>query len=309
MSKTLIILCPPRSFSSVVSTMIGQHPELYGFPELHLFSTDTVEEIIRTKSQRGKIASPGLLRTLAQEHDGIQTTETVLKAMEWLIARKDWTTEKLFNYLTELINPKIGVEKTPNTSKKKKYLQRAYKFYPNAYFLHLTRHPLATRKSIVEFAENRAEKQNKSHLSSVKNSPEGLLIWYYMHRNIVNFLKKLPVGQTMRIKGEDLLSYPDLYLPQIAEWLDISTEKKAINSMKHPERSPFAYVGPFPCPGGNDPKFMRNPTLRNGIVKEPNLESFLEQKQWQKEELKKIASFSDEFKQKIFKLSHSLGYN
>jgi hypothetical protein len=289
--------------------MIGQHPELYGFPELHLFSTETVEEIIKTKYQRGKIASPGLLRTLAQEHDGIQSTETVLKAMEWLIARKDWTTKQLFNYLTELINPKIGVEKTPNTSKKKKYLQRAYNFYPDAYFLHLTRHPLATRKSIVEFAENRTQKQNKSNISSVKNSPEGLLIWYYMHRNIINFLKTLPVGQTMRIKGEDLLSYPDLYLPQIAEWLDISTESNAINSMKHPEKSPYAYIGPFPCPGGNDPKFMRSPTLRNGVVKEPYLETFLEKKQWQPEEIKKIATSTDEFKHKVLKLSNLLGYN
>jgi hypothetical protein len=32
----MLILCPPRSFSSVVSAMIGQHPQLYGFPELNL---------------------------------------------------------------------------------------------------------------------------------------------------------------------------------------------------------------------------------------------------------------------------------
>ncbi len=309
MTKTLIILCPPRSFSSVISTMIGQHPELYGFPELHLFSAETVREMIATYSTRGKVAAPGLLRTLAQEHHGIQSTETVLQALDWLMERKDWTTEKLFNYLIELINPKIGVEKTPNTSKRKQFLQRAYQICPDAYYLHLTRHPLSTRKSIFEFAKNREQKQQrKSDINNKKYSAEGLLFWYCMHVNIINFMNTLPTIQTMRIKGENILSQPDLYLKQIAEWLNIRTDDEAISAMKYPEKSPYAYIGPFPCPGGNDPKFMRSPILRSGTVKEPNLDKFFKQKQWQPEDIKKVASSDDKFKQKVSELAHFLGY-
>jgi hypothetical protein len=32
--------------------------------------------------------------------------------------------------------------------------------------------------------------------------------------------------------------------------------------MTHPERSPFARLGPRGFLGGNDPKFLREPTLR-----------------------------------------------
>lgn len=281
MGKVLIILCPPHSFSSVVSTMIGQHPELYGFPELNLFSSNSVQQIINAKSPRGKIASPGLIRTLAQEHEGIQTSETILRAIDWVLERKDWSTQQLFEYLIDLISPKIGVEATPTTCKKKKYLERAYNWCPNAYFLHLTRHPVSTHKSIKEFFAHRDQKKNSWSKKEGNNLTDGFFVWYYMQKNIVNFTNSLPVGQTMRLKGEDLLSQSDLYLPQIATWLGVSSEPEAIAAMKHPENSPYAYVGPSPCLGGNDPTFMRNPTLRNGKINEPSLTDFLAQEKWQ----------------------------
>ncbi len=290
--------------------MIGQHPQMYGFPELHLFSAQTVKEIIETKSKKGKIASPGLLRTLAQEHDGVQSTETILKAINWLMERKDWSTKQLFDYLIDLINPKIGVEKTPNTAKRKKYLERAYNDYQNAYFLHLTRHPVSTRKSMTEFVLKRSGKKKKKNLSSIQkdNNTDGFFLWYNMHRNILNFTNTLPVGQTMRLKGEDLLSYPDLYLPQVAQWLGLSTDSEAIEAMKHPENSPYAYVGPVPCPGGNDPNFMNNPTLRTGIIKEPSLSNFLSQEKWANPQLNYFSSL-DQFQNDILSLANLLGYN
>ena len=86
-----------------------------------------------------------------------------------------------------------------------------------------------------------------------------LIGWHHMHTNILRFTSTLPLGQSLRVKGEDILSEPDLYLPQIAEWLGIRTDREAIEAMKHPENSPYARVGPEIARGGNDPKFMRSP--------------------------------------------------
>lgn len=317
MKEILIILSPPRSFSSVISTMIGQHPQLYGFPELHLFSAESLEEIVQHKVRGGKAAAPGLLRTLAQEHDGVQSTETILRATEWFLERRHWSTEKLFNYLLELISPKIGVEKTPQTAKKTRYLERAYEYFPNAYYLHLTRHPVSSRKSIEEFLAHKADKK-KGRWDSLRSSlVDGFLIWYQFHSNIINFTSTLPAGQTMRIKGEDLLSEPDLYLPQLAEWLGLQTDSEAITAMKHPENSPYAYVGPAPSPGGNDPKFMRNPCLRGGKVKEPSLKDFWQKQKWEwpseatqeilrEQELEFISQ--DDVAQAITRLANMMGY-
>ncbi len=278
MKDPLIILCPPRSFSSVISTMIGEHPQIYGFPELHLFSGQTVEDIMIREEKAGNSGPPGLIRTLAQEHDGVQNSRSIIKAIAWFRQRKHWSTKKLFDYLLNLVDPLMGLEKSPETGGKKKYLERSYRWFPNAYYLHLTRHPVSTRKSLKEFYESKKRKKTKI---TAKYEVDGLIIWYLMHYNIVNFTNTLPVGQTMRLKGEDLLSNPDLYLPQVAQWLGLSTDSEAIEAMKHPEHSPYAYVGPAPVRGGNDPKFMRDPKLRLGKVKEPSLTQFFAQNKWQ----------------------------
>lgn len=276
----VIILAPPRSFSSVVSTMIGQHPELYGFPELHLFVAQTVGMIIDRGIRQGNYNGPhGLLRALAELHEGRQTTPAILRAALWLHERRDWSTQALFDYLLRLIAPRIGVEKSPITCMRLSYLSYVHQCYPRARYLHLTRHPVATRKSMESFF---ARKALKGRLYSQRLEFNHLLLWYHMHRNILTFTSRLPEGQVLRIKGEALLSDPDRYLPQIAEWLGVRTDRSAIEAMKHPERSPYARFGPPPARGGNDALFMQNPELRAGPVPEPSLAEWLQgsQRRW-----------------------------
>lgn len=252
--------------------MIGQHPELYCFPELHMFVADTVGEVLDREQKKGRnyAGSPGVLRALAQLHYGEQTTGTVLKAGAWLVDHRHWSNKRLIDHLLELVSPCIGVEKSPITCMKPAWIERAYSYYPDAYFMHLTRHPVPTRSSMQEFFEHR--KQVTSTKGQKRSFElDNLFVWYRMHRNIIEFTNKLPLGQVMRLKGEDVLSEPDLYLPQIADWMGISTDKAAIEEMKHPENSPYACVGPSPTRGGNDGKFMRSPVLRSGRVREPSL--------------------------------------
>lgn len=272
----LIILSPPRSFSSVVSTMIGQHPQIYCFPELHLFVGETIGQILDREQKKGNYGGPpGTLRALAQLHDGIQTTTTIIRATAWLIERRDWSVKQLIDHLLLLITPRIGVEKSPVTCMSPSFLANAYACYPNAYYLHLTRHPVSTRHSMQEFFAKRSSLSDSKVGKGRALKFDHLLMWYRMHRNIFAFTSRLPEAQVMRLKGEDLLSDPDLYLPQIAEWLGVRTDREAIEEMKHPERSPYACVGPAPARGGNDGKFMRGPALRQGKVKEPILKEFL----------------------------------
>lgn len=289
MYQPLIIIAPPGSFSSVVSTMIGQHPQLYDFPELWLFNFATVGEVI--DSLKGK--NSGLIRLIAQEHYGMQTKENNWHALKWLKERSHWSTKKVFDYLLDLINPKIGVEKTPATCQKIRFLENSYQFFPQAYYLHLTRHPLPSAKSIEELTYNRRKISKQERL--IKSSLDGLLTWFYFHRNILQFTQTLPVGQTMRIKAESLLSEPDLYLPQIAQWLGLQTDLKAVEAMKHPENSPYAYVGSSLARGGNDLKFMRNPQLSPGTIPEPSLQTF-----WSENLLPPAGE--------INQLAHTLGY-
>ena len=80
--------------------------------------------------------------------------------------------------------------------------------------------------------------------------------------NIMAFLDELPNEQKMRIRGEDLLGGPDPYLREIAEWLGLRRDEEAIEAMKHPERSPYACMGPVNARLGNNPGFLQAPALR-----------------------------------------------
>ena len=42
MNHPLLILASSRSFTSVICAALGQHPQMYELPELHLFVADTL---------------------------------------------------------------------------------------------------------------------------------------------------------------------------------------------------------------------------------------------------------------------------
>lgn len=91
---------------------------------------------------------------------------------------------------------------------------------------------------------------------------DSLRFWCFVHELIGEFARSLPASQIIRVRGEDLLNEPDKHLSSIAEWLGVRTDKAAIDSMKHPERSPFAKVSPGLCVDDANPKFLRDPRLR-----------------------------------------------
>jgi len=291
MSAPLFILCPMRSFSSVVCAMIGQHPQAYGLPEVNLFIADTVSELLRIHAPRPH-GLHGLLRTLAQIEHGEQTDDTVAAARAWLDARTQWTTKQVFDHILAAVDPRIAVDKTPRTVLRPEYLERAYAMYPDASFLHLTRHPRSTGKSLINNLKRNGEWGGTFNAAQV--DPQG--IWLKAHTNITQFAVTLPEGQCLRIKGEDLLSEPALYLPQIAEWLGIDTGAQAVDAMLHPERSAYACYGPESAKFGNDPEFLESPAFRAKTVHEPPLGGPLD---WAPER---------EFDKPTVKLARELGY-
>ncbi|MBL8260535.1 MAG: sulfotransferase [Candidatus Competibacteraceae bacterium] len=260
--QPLFILCPGRSFSSVVCTAIGQHPDLYGLPEIYLGIVDTVDEWLRLPSQPGrKHMNQGLLRVLAELHCGEQTEETVREARAWLQRHRNWTTARLFHDLAERVAPRQLVDKSP-TQGKPENLRRLLAIFPQAFFLHLTRHPRATGNSFYRVKSAKALLQGHPDLDRLAEMIEPH--WIMIHANILEFVAGLPPGQAMRLLGEDFLAEPALYLRQIAEWLNIRTDAAAIAAMQHPETSPYARLGPKGARHGNNLGFLEAPFLKAG---------------------------------------------
>jgi hypothetical protein len=284
----LFILAPPRSFTSVVCAMFGEHPQMYGVSELHLMRARSVGQWWRMCDAASFGMADGLLRVLAELLYGGQTEYNIDCARGWLRRRSHWTTGFLLEYLAGSTSPKILVDKSPSMVYELQYLQRAFTMFPQARFLHLTRHPAAQGESVMKLV--RAAEQRGAvpywmlNLASYpywpnSKGPEGVLNidpqrgWYALNFNVCEFLKTVPERQQMRVRGEDLLGDPDRVLPKILEWLGLRADPEAIDGMKHPERSPYARFGPRNAPMGNDGAFMSNPQLRPERAAEISLDT------------------------------------
>jgi hypothetical protein len=121
--------------------------------------------------------------------------------------------------------------------------------------LHLSRHPISATHSLT-----RAYSQRGRPLTPT----QALTAWVQGHRHCLRFSRELAQAPTMLLRSEDLLAEPELFLVRVCRHLGIDDSPRAIEAMLHPERSPYACIGPSQAPTGNDPNWMTSPELRRG---------------------------------------------
>jgi hypothetical protein len=307
LADPLVILALPRSYSTLACAMLGQHPQMYGLPEMNLFLTQSMQE---WWMKFGINYSAGLSRAIAEVIFGRQTEATVVQARYWLWQRRGWDTGDVLWELAERIYPLILVEKNPLEGGRKEIqesLQRRIRVFPQAKFLHLVRHPLGYGQSYLQLLEEMATRMPPfvmARLSArlLDKTTDCTVLdpqrqWCMANSNILSFLAQVPPAQQMRVRGEDLLADPERYLREIAEWMQLRSDAEAIEAMKHPEDSPFAGFGPRNALLGGDPSFFRHPALRTGKVKGQSLDGPLP---WRRDGLG--------FREEVRELARQFGY-
>jgi hypothetical protein len=310
----LFILAAPRSFSSVICAMLGQHPQMHGLPETNLFSDETIRGWWGWEQRSpGGYPMDGLLRAIAQLCYKEQTETTVKLALGWLRRRSSWTSGMIFEELAREMYPLIPVEKSPSIVYDIESMRRAYSCFPHARFIHLVRHPRGHGESVLKYLYELAKvgpipqwvpelaafrytsthNESDSHDSDI-DPQRG---WYVLNLNIVTFLKSVPNHQWIIIRGEEVLMETGRVLNEVAGWLRLRTDREAINEMKHPERSPYACRGPRGARYGNDVLFLRNPAVRVGRAEVHSLDGAVS---WRKD--------GQGFLPEVKELAKSLGY-
>jgi hypothetical protein len=258
----LFVLAPARSNSSVVTAMLGQHPELCPFPELALFRKETVGELLTDPpGWRGAPASQrmaGVYRALAEHHDGRQTSDTVGAAADWVESRSAWNVAELLDHLLAMGAPRIGIEKSPESSSREEYLGRLLDAYPRARILHVTRHP---RTSVDSMHRAWAGRDHWDVAPDLFHH-FCLGVWFFQHRRIDELVQSLPPERALQVRSEDVVNEPAVALPPVCRWLGIDSGPRAVEAMSHPEDSPYAVLGPESAAGGWDAGFLGAPELR-----------------------------------------------
>jgi hypothetical protein len=263
----VFILATARSYSTVSIAMLAQHPDLFGFPELGLFRTPEVGGMLtehkgqtRLQAQLFRNHLTGVLRAVAHLHEGAQTADAIDRAERWLAERSDWPTVRLMDHLLDIVTPRTGIEKSPDSTNTDKALDACVNAYPNARFLHLTRHPVTTQRSMFE----QARIWDGDGLGKIDRAA---FAWFLSHSRIAKKLAPMPARKWLRVRAEDLLRNPDITLRRVCEWLELPCDDGIVARMRHPEDWCFAGNGPDGNLLGGDYKFMTDPALRQ--VPEP----------------------------------------
>lgn len=258
----IFVLAPARSHTSVITTMVGRHPDLADVPELKLFAYPTLGELEdslpRFWIERGVThRSPGLVRALAEFAFGGQTLDSLAMAHAWLRERRRWSGADVLDVLMEHMEPRCCVEKSPEHADSDATLARLAGAYPRARYLHLTRHPVTTQQSMARHMGPIA-----GRAGSDDQRIAGIQAWFVTHERILRFAEGLPGSRYLRVRSEDVLNDQRASLRRIAAWLGLHAGDSAINAMANPATSPFACFGPEASGviGGNDHGFLKNPT-------------------------------------------------
>jgi hypothetical protein len=258
-SRPLFVLAPGRSYSSIVTQMLGCHPQLYAFPELRLFTSETVDEWLaagRVDTWWGEAHLSGLLRAFAELRFGGQTDTGAAAARRHVESLRGQPARVLMDQLLAAVAPRIGVEKSPETAMARGALPRLLRAYPQARFIHLLRHPVATCESWLVAWTGRYEPSLGDHERWIPFSVVAA------RRRIMEFLDRVPPDRWRVVRGEDAIDRPIETLEPVLAWLGVRTDSEALDALRHPERSPFARFGPADAWAGNDPQFQASPTLR-----------------------------------------------
>jgi hypothetical protein len=256
----VFVLCPPRSCSSVIAAMLGQHPQLYGFPELFLFNATRVAEL-RTAPDRGQqLLRSGLTRSVAELLFGVQDGDTVGRASQWLERRRDAGPPDVFRSLLDRIAPRIGVEKSPSNAATSASLSRMLIAFPEARFVHLVRHPVSTQRSLVPFFEQVVG----NPYPGVDLRTGASLLWCTYHARLIRLGRRVPPRRWLRLRAEDVLADPAAPLRSFCSWLGIDGSDAAVSEMCRAERSPYARRPPPGTSSGGRGDFEGSPVPRIG---------------------------------------------
>ncbi len=297
--QPVFILASPRSFTSLSCAMIGQHPEAYGVPELNLFVTETLEQFVHRMSGFRRFQLHGLLRTVAQLYAGEQTLNSIDMAHRWIRRRCDCNVGEVYIELCSKVSPLRIIDKSPVYAAKLENLNRIRKTFPDAYYLHLTRHPRTQGQSLMDVRAGKLMAVLSNSVDYATNPPtvDPQIAWYKMQCTILDFLNEIPNHRKMHLHGESILNEPRLYLEKICRWLEFSWDESIFEAMLRPQDSPYASLGPYGAHLGNDPNFLKSPAFRAQTIAPSQLEGSLA---WRKDR--------KGFMPEVVELAQEMGY-
>lgn len=233
------ILSTGRSGSTLLRVMLAGHSGLFCPPELHLLPYASLSQ------RRAKVPSrhfeQGLARALMELQGG-----TMAEAIAALESWREMDTQRVFERLQQLAEPRHLVDKSPSNLNRMQSLARAEGAFEGARYIHLVRHPIAVMESYVR---NRFHKiRGADPLPSLDLAE---LDWTVTNRHGTRFLESIEPSRKLLVRYEELVTKPEPTLARILTFLGLEFEAAVL--------APFS--GARMIDGAGDPGFVFRRTI------------------------------------------------
>jgi amino acid adenylation domain-containing protein len=223
----IFILAAPRSGSTLLRVMLAGHPRLFAPPELNLLSFNTLGELKTACSGRYSFMKEGIIQALMElNHCDSGTARGILEGFEL----QNSSTQDLYRRLQEWMGGQILVDKTTAYALDIGTLRRGERYFDEARFIHLTRHPQA---SALSFEEVRFDRLFFRGEYPYHPRQLGELIWYICNNNILEFLQGIPDERKTCVAFEELVREPESITRDLCKFLEIDFHP----AMLHPYQS------------------------------------------------------------------------
>jgi hypothetical protein len=263
----VIVLSSPHAEAARVAAMLGAHPRAMPLPELRLFHTDRVHDLMVMFERAGQRPGDGLLRAVAELCCDGQTDEGIIQARQYLERRAEWSTSELLMALLQKVSPKVAVLHDTAAPMRVSELDRWFEALPSAHYIHLRRHPVHFIDAAQREVGGRLNvpPDYKDHAGAYPRI-EPQLLWYRVHHTLARELPTHGDAQLHELRLEDLCARPRPTLEALCDALGWSADEAAIEAMLHPERTRFARRGPITAPQGLEASFINEPCFHPSLA-------------------------------------------
>ncbi len=235
MPSPIFVLGAPRSGTTLLRVMLAGHPGLFSPPEMVIAPFATMAER-RKKLDERFWEKGGLRRTIMELRgcsvDAAKTLEAGLEGM---------TVPEVYAWLTGQLRERTLVDKCPHLAADPPAMERLARWYPDAKYIWIVRHPGSVTRSI--------ENMPMAEVMLQGYAPDARDIWFHANKNVKNFLAGVPEGHKTTVTYEALVTAPRKALQKLCADLGLEYH----DAMERPYEGDRMREGPSGARAVGDP--------------------------------------------------------